>query len=154
MAGELRQNDWTSSTGSIESWPTERIAIVNLVLASPFPSALLLGPDLLMIHNDAFRNVLAPGQKSALGLPCSIGWKEAWPIVGQQMMQVLKSSETTLLENVQLALSTERNRNTSYLTYSFSPFYENDLIAGVYLALRDYGRPTMCQSLLPMEVCR
>jgi PAS domain S-box-containing protein len=137
MAGELRAHDWPPSTGPVENWPTERIAIVNLVLASPFPSALLLGPELLMIHNDAFRSVLEPGRKSALGEPCRRGWSEAWPMVGRQMMQVLESSETTLLENVPLALSPGSDKNTSYLTYSFSPFYENDVVAGVYLALRN-----------------
>ncbi len=143
MAEELKGHDWSASTGPIDGWPTERIALVNLVLASPFPSALLLGHELLMIHNDAFRSVLAPGRRSSLGEPCRLGWAEAWPMVGQQMIQVLETGETTLLENVPLALSPGRDKNVSYLTYSFSPFYENDSIAGVYLALRNTTEAVM-----------
>lgn len=144
MADALRAHDGAlSALEPVEHWPAERTAVVNLVLTSPFPSALLLGADLLLIHNDAFRSLPRKEDDSMLGRPFRQAWAEVWPSVELQMLKVMESSETTLLENVKLPIAKEGDPREFYVTYSFSPYYENDAIAGVYLAMRDTTNAVM-----------
>jgi PAS domain S-box-containing protein len=138
MADRLRAHDVPASAlDPVEYWPAERTAVVNLLLTSPFPSALLLGPELLLIHNDAFSALPGTPEDSVPGMPFRDAWPEVWPSVGCQMLNVMESSETTLLENVRLPVARGGKCGEFYVTCSLSPYYENDAIAGVYLAMRD-----------------
>ncbi len=69
MAERIRNHDWAATTlGPLQHWPDPLKTSLALCLASRFPQAVLWGPDLLTLHNDAFSQIL--GQKpSALGIP-------------------------------------------------------------------------------------
>ena len=55
MSDLIRTMDWsTTSLGSRDSWPQNLRTVVNLILSSSFPMAILWGSDLSFIYNDAY----------------------------------------------------------------------------------------------------
>ena len=72
-----------NGAGSIEEWPDTLKASVNACLNAKIPITVLWGPELRMIYNDRYREVLGPykhpGAMGATGEEC---WREVWDIAG------------------------------------------------------------------------
>ncbi|WP_413740722.1 PAS domain-containing protein [Sphingomonas sp. Sphisp66] len=70
--------NWSdTSLGAIEAWPTELLAHVQIVLASPVPMALLWGSDGILLYNDGYAEVCGPRHPGALGARLLEAWPEA-----------------------------------------------------------------------------
>ncbi len=55
----IRELDWSAtSLGPAESWPQSLRTVIDLILGSSFPMAILWGADLLFICNDAYRVIV------------------------------------------------------------------------------------------------
>lgn len=62
-------HDWAATMlGPVETWPASRRTVVDLVLASPLPSALLVGEDLVAVINPALAALL-PNGAAGFGRP-------------------------------------------------------------------------------------
>jgi signal transduction histidine kinase len=62
--------DWgATSLGPIAAWPAALRTAVQLCLDARFPIALALGPDGLLVYNDALRPALGARHPDALGRP-------------------------------------------------------------------------------------
>lgn len=120
MATAIRQYDWsTTSLGAIEAWPIGLRTIVNLMLESSFPKALVLGRDLVTIHNDAFLTIL--GDKTpALGKSFAEVWSEAWATIGPIADRAF-AGEATFIENFPLQVNRNGSMEQAYFTFCYSP---------------------------------
>lgn len=59
MARAVRAFDWAGTPlGPVAGWPPELKTAVGLLMESAFPGALVWGPELITIYNDAFRPIL------------------------------------------------------------------------------------------------
>lgn len=68
MAERIRNHNWAATPlGALEHWPDALKTTMALCLASRFPQAVLWGPDLITLHNDAFIPIL--GASLGLGYP-------------------------------------------------------------------------------------
>jgi PAS domain S-box-containing protein len=68
MRAACRGLDWGATPlGPSGDWPASLCAAVQLLLAQPSPSLLLWGPELVVIYNDAARDLLGQRQPIALG---------------------------------------------------------------------------------------
>ena len=78
MSRLVRQYDWaTTPLGPAAGWPAELATTVSLVLESRFPAALIWGPGLTTIYNDAFGTILGD-KPEALGRSFEAVWAEVW----------------------------------------------------------------------------
>ncbi|KAF2658347.1 hypothetical protein K491DRAFT_713734 [Lophiostoma macrostomum CBS 122681] len=81
---ELRQHvqyvsrvDWgKTSIGSIDSWSPELTQLVTTVLLDARPTALLLGPEYVIIYNLAYARAIGPKHPRVLGQTVTSGWLE------------------------------------------------------------------------------
>lgn len=74
----VRAHDWAGSPlGPVEGWPPSRRAAVELALAHGLPCAVGLGPDALLIYNDAWARLFA-ARPGALGRPLLADLGAAW----------------------------------------------------------------------------
>ncbi len=74
----IRSMNWSdTSLGAIEAWPTELLAHVQIVMASPVPMALLWGSDGILLYNDGYAEVCGPRHPGALGARLLEAWPEA-----------------------------------------------------------------------------
>ncbi|MGB5956593.1 ATP-binding protein [Pseudomonas sp.] len=125
MAERIRNHDWTStSLGPLEAWPDALKTTVALCLASRFPQAVLWGPNLLTLHNDALAHIL--GQKPlALGVPFREVWQEAWADIGSLANRAL-AGEAVYIEDFPLVINRNGGPERAYFTFCYSPIRGHD----------------------------
>ncbi|MNM32866.1 Blue-light-activated protein [compost metagenome] len=125
MAERIRNHDWAATTlGPLQHWPDPLKTSLALCLASRFPQAVLWGPDLLTLHNDAFSQIL--GQKpSALGIPFRAVWQEAWADIGHMANRAL-AGEAVYIEDFPLTIDRNGGPERAYFTFCYSPIRDHD----------------------------
>ncbi|GLO50231.1 hypothetical protein PPUN110474_16310 [Pseudomonas putida] len=125
MAERIRNHDWATTTlGPLQHWPDPLKTSLALCLASRFPQAVLWGPDLLTLHNDAFSQIL--GQKpSALGIPFRAVWQEAWADIGHMANRAL-AGEAVYIEDFPLTIDRNGGPERAYFTFCYSPIRDHD----------------------------
>src|SRR5687767_13717969 len=96
MGRLLRALDWESSPiGPPARWPQSLRTSVSICLASPLPMAVLWGPELVMLYNDGYRQILGQKHPKALGEPALSVWAEAANILGPALRSVLERGAST-----------------------------------------------------------
>jgi two-component sensor histidine kinase len=123
-AQAIRAFDWSKTAlGPIETWPISLKTIVDAMLSSKFPQAVVWGPDYTTLHNDAFRPILA-GKASAIGRSFADVWSEAWSTLGPIAEQAYAGTPTFIAD---YPLTIERNGQTdvAYFTFCYSPLRDD-----------------------------
>ncbi|WP_248293811.1 SpoIIE family protein phosphatase [Actinoplanes sp. TBRC 11911] len=68
----IARHDWPASPlGPREHWDPAVAGTVDLILASPMPMALTVGPRFILIYNDAYADLIGPPHPAALGRPAT-----------------------------------------------------------------------------------
>ncbi|MHB8815675.1 MAG: ATP-binding protein [Steroidobacteraceae bacterium] len=123
MAEHFSEFDWSkTSIGPVKRWPVTWRNAVDLILASSFPLALALGPELIYIYNDAF---IALGGRdrhpSALGRPVREVWREIWePVLERRFSETLSTGTATGEIELLLPLKRSGYLEETYITFSFA----------------------------------
>lgn len=80
MTERVRAHDWASTPpGPRDRWPAELGCIVDLVLASPIVASVVVGPERVLIYNDAAALLYGDKHPAALGRPVAESWPDIWP---------------------------------------------------------------------------
>src|SRR6478609_3864790 len=76
MRARVNEFDWAATPlGPAKNWSQSLKWSVELILASGFPMSVRWGPDLIMIYNDAYAELLGSKHPHVLGKPL----REVWP---------------------------------------------------------------------------
>ncbi|PQZ86352.1 MULTISPECIES: GAF domain-containing protein [Pseudomonas] len=120
MAERVRQHDWANTPlGPAEHWPDVLKITVALCFASSFPQAIVWGPQLTMLYNDAFIPIL--GDKPyALGRPFSEVWREVWPEIAP-IANAAFEGHATYIENFALLIERGQGPEQAFFTFCYSP---------------------------------
>ncbi len=120
MAERVRQHDWANTPlGPAEHWPDVLKTTVALCFASSFPQAIVWGPQLTMLYNDAFIPIL--GDKPyALGRPFSEVWREVWPEIAP-IANAAFEGHATYIENFALLIERGQGPEQAFFTFCYSP---------------------------------
>lgn len=123
MAERIERFDWSATPlGPIETWPTSLKTAVGLLIHSKFPKAITWGPELVTIHNDAFKPLL--GEKpEALGRSFRDVWHEAWETIGPIAERAYRG-EATFIEDFPLVIDRHGYPEQCYFTFCYSPIYD------------------------------
>lgn len=133
MAAAIRSFDWArTELGSLDSWSPTLLSLVNLLVCSPLPATLSLGPALIFLYNDAAIPTLGPKHPAALGGRYRDVFKEAWSIVREDLEGCLRDGDTPVRENVMIPLMRGGKLLEKYWTYSLLPVYDGGRIVAVY----------------------
>jgi PAS domain S-box-containing protein len=133
IAHLLRNTDWDSSPlGPPEAWPHTLRTVVSLMLNSKFPMFVAWGPELGVLYNDAYIDILGEKHPWALGQPFESVWSEIWadisPIVDKAM-----AGEASYFENLPLTMYRKGYKEETWFTFSYSPVYdETGRVAGMH----------------------
>jgi PAS domain S-box-containing protein len=138
MADRIRGHNWAAtSLGPIEEWSETLIAIVNLMLHSPFPTILSWGPEMVFLYNDAGIPTLRGKHPDALGALYHDVFREAWDLVSADLEACFYRGQTAVRDNMFIPILLNGVIEDHYWSYSLIPVYENGRIAGVYDAYRN-----------------
>ena len=76
MAARMRALDWSKTVlGPVEDWPQSLRTSVSTCLDCAFPIVLWWGPELAILYNDEYAQIMGPSKHpSALGQPGAKVW--------------------------------------------------------------------------------
>ena len=132
MGALMRSIDWRKTPlGAVASWPPVLQSSVSLMLNSLFPTAILWGPDLYILYNDAYRPVLGSKHPQSLGRPCRECWSEIWDVVGPLLRQPLQGGAAVWLDSFLLEMNRHGYLEETYFVASYSPIRDGAQVGGV-----------------------
>ena len=135
IASLIRTHDWSHSPlGHPDTWPQVLRTVTSLIMNSKFPMFLAWGPQLALLYNDAYVDMLANKHPASLGRPFQEVWSEIWddivPIVEQAM-----AGQASFHENLPLIMTRKGYQESTWFTFSYSSVYdEHGNVAGMYCA--------------------
>jgi PAS domain S-box-containing protein len=106
---------------------------VSLCLRSRFQLAIYWGPQLILLYNDAERDVLGAMHPRVLGRPAAEVLADMWDVVGPMLHGVLATGEATWSVDQALRLNRHGFVEEAFFTYSYSPILEGGGVGGVLL---------------------
>jgi two-component sensor histidine kinase len=131
MARLVREFDWAATPlGPQAAWPAELKTAVNFILQSRFPKAVVWGPGLVTIYNDAFRPILGD-KPEALGRSFADVWAEVWDEIGPIAERAF-AGEATFIEDFPLVIDRTGRPEQAWFTFCYSPLHMADgAVAGM-----------------------
>ncbi len=137
MATLIREKDWASTPlGARDLWSVELRTVVNLVLNSHFPKAILWGKDLIFLYNDAYTKIAGNKHPQALGVSTREVGPEAWCINEPIFESVMDGGKSIFLENQPFRILRNNNLEETYFTLNYGPIYLDDgSIGGILVTL-------------------
>ncbi|WP_432514245.1 SpoIIE family protein phosphatase [Kineococcus sp. SYSU DK001] len=135
-AEELRRAyeavDWAATPlGDPASWPQALRRALELALETRFPVFIGWGPDLTMVYNQAYADIIDDKHPSALGRPTREVWAETWDELGPLFASAL-AGDAVWFEDLPVTMNRSGFFEETYFTFSYSPVRGDDgRIAGV-----------------------
>ncbi len=81
-----RAKDWARRRWATRrSWPQSLRTAVSICLNSRMPVLVWWGPELMMLYNDAYRQILGAKHPRALGQRGRECWPEIWHVIGPML---------------------------------------------------------------------
>jgi hypothetical protein len=131
----MRAKDWTNtSLGPVEHWPRSLRTSVSTCLQCAFPILVWWGPQLAMLYNDEYAQVIGPEKHpAALGAPGAEVWPEIWHIIGPMLSGVLTRGEATRSRDLLLNVARHGYPEEAYFSFSYSPIHDDTgAVGGVF----------------------
>ncbi|MBF4160683.1 PP2C family protein-serine/threonine phosphatase [Nocardioides acrostichi] len=122
-AGTYPLVEWERTPlGRPDTWPAELTAALDLVLSTRFVAALIWGEEHTVLYNQAFAQLLEPGQgQVALGNPGPEILGEAWGVIRPAVEEALTTCEGTWTEDEHIRLRRSEIIENCWFTFSCSP---------------------------------
>lgn len=137
MGDRIRSMDWSATPlGARETWPQSLRSVVNVIMASGFPMAILWGSELVFIYNDGYRVIAGDRHPGAMGRSTREVWPEAWEFNKPIFEKVMMRGETVHLDDQLFPVYRNGHIEDAHFTLSCSPIRtETSLIAGTLVVL-------------------
>jgi len=118
-------HDWAATPlGPRENWPVPLQTAAGIALRSNIPMLIGWGPDLTIIHNDSYGEILGD-RRPALGRPLREIWADIWEIVGPSSARVM-AGETVFMESAPRPLKRQGKEETAWITSAYHPILDED----------------------------
>jgi PAS domain S-box-containing protein len=112
--------------GPPEGWPTALRTIVRTALATPIPIAIWAGPELTLLHNDAYLPILGEKASWAMGRPGHEVWAEVWDTLGPELERVVTTGVAARYQDRPFLLRRSGRAETAYFTFTVAPVVADD----------------------------
>jgi signal transduction histidine kinase/CheY-like chemotaxis protein len=132
----MRAHDWSlSPLGPPESWPQSLRSIVGMLLNSKFPMFIAWGPELGLLYNDAYAEIMGDKHPAALGCRFQDVWAEVWSDVQPSIKQAMQG-QASYHANLPLTMNRKGYNEQTWFTFSYSPVRdESGQVAGMFCAV-------------------
>ena len=122
MGARMRAHDWsTSPLGSPSTWPQSLRSMISALLNSPMLGALLWGPNLIFLYNDAYIPSLADRHHTALGRPVAEVWGSAWEQVSPLFLRALATGDGFVQQTVEIPMARRGKAELTYWDFTATP---------------------------------
>jgi serine phosphatase RsbU (regulator of sigma subunit)/anti-sigma regulatory factor (Ser/Thr protein kinase) len=135
--------DWAATPlGPVDQWPARLTAAWDLVVDSVVPMALLCGPQLLLLYNDAFADLLGHRHPKSFARPAREVLGRVWsdPLVGRPFEATMHWGTSFLQEAAEIDVQPLSDRDEEHLATfvrAGSPVRDEDgrVLAVLHLAV-------------------
>ncbi|ROS75306.1 SpoIIE family protein phosphatase [Cellulomonas sp. PhB143] len=126
--GLARAVDWAATPlGDPSGWPAGLRSAVELCFATRFPVMLVWGPELTMVYNDGYREMLGTHKRDlAMGVPVAEVWAEIWDGIGPLFDQVLTTGEPVWCVDEPLVMQRSGYVEDTWFTFGYSALRDAD----------------------------
>ncbi|MFV3289906.1 ATP-binding protein [Pseudomonas sp. NY11955] len=122
MGERIAQFDWgRTSLGPLPRWPASLRIAVDMMHLSPFPCAVVWGPDLCVVHNDGYRALRA--MPDALGTAFDALWSDVWSAVGPWVFKVLEGG-SSFVEDPPLHIARGKGAEPLWCAFGYAPLHD------------------------------
>lgn len=123
MGERIARFDWgRTSLGPLPRWPASLRIAVDMMHLSPFPCAVVWGPDLSVVHNGAYR-ALRPVAPDALGQPFDTLWRDVWPAMGPWVFKALEG-RSNFVEDPPLRITCGEGAEPLWCAFGYAPLHD------------------------------
>lgn len=125
MAKRIYEHDWSkTSLGPIETWDTSLKVAVGIILRSPFPKFIAVGPEFILIYNDAYIPVTgSANHPHALGSRYQDVRAEVWHEV-KALFNKVEHGQSHYSQDQKFLLDRNGRTEEAYFTFSLSPLID------------------------------
>ncbi|CAN7306264.1 PAS domain-containing protein [Phenylobacterium sp. LjRoot219] len=143
----MRAHDWSrSALGPPETWPSSLRSIVSLLLGSKFPMFVAWGPELRLLYNDDYTEILGDKHPMALGARFQDVWSETWSEI-EPLTARARKGETIYDEDLPLVVMRYGAEQLTWFTFSYSPIEgEAGAVAGMFCTVVETTRRVRAES--------
>jgi len=122
MGERIAHFDWRgTSPGPLPHWQASLRIAVDMMLLSPFPSAVVWGPNMTVIHNDAYVTLLDDLEHGhALGKGFDTLWERAWHDVGPWVFKAFEG-RSNFVEEQPLWIECAKTGVKAWYAFSYTP---------------------------------
>ncbi|QRR02449.1 PAS domain-containing protein [Dyadobacter sandarakinus] len=122
MSEFARRYHWQDSPlGVPDRWPQSLRTLVQMILNSPLPMAVLWGTELITLYNDTFHELFGARRPHAFGQPAAMLAEGIWPEVVPPARTVAADGRAVTLRNQPLDFYKIDHTSSSFWDYSLSP---------------------------------
>ena len=134
MGALMRAYNWAASAlGSIEEWPQSLKAALGICLGAPTPIGIYWGEQLLLLYNDAFRQLIGDKHPRSLGAPAREVFPEIWDTVGPVFANVFATGNAAGSQGELLPLMVDGRLEDRWFDFTFNPIRGQDgRIEGIF----------------------
>ncbi|MDB5841558.1 MAG: hypothetical protein JWQ23_3510 [Herminiimonas sp.] len=129
----MRQHDWRNSPlGSPHAWPSTLRTLVPVILNARLPLCVAWGPQLCLLYNDAYAQILGCGHPGVLGRPLS---EIGGDILAASVPHIERAllGEGTCTDILPLTITRNEQQEHSWFSFFYSPLRdEAGAICGVF----------------------
>lgn len=127
----FNDHDWTTNTlGPIPDWPDSLKGAVRLVIVASTPMVMMVGPQGILIYNDAYARFAGQRHPAIFGIPAV----EAWPEIAEFNISNIErglNGESWLLRDQELVLNRHGQLESAWMDLHYSPIVgDNGLSMG------------------------
>ncbi|WP_029433840.1 SpoIIE family protein phosphatase [Blastococcus sp. URHD0036] len=117
--------DWAGTAlGPLESWPPALLSAVSTCLTSRFPMLVMAGPELVMVYNDGYAEMLGDRHPGAMGARMDEVWADVWADIGPMLDTVRDERTPTYAQDLHLVMGRKGFAEETYFTFSYSPLLD------------------------------
>lgn len=158
-----RALDWSATPlGRVDDWPQSLKTAIDVCLGSRFATALLWGPERVLIHNDAHIPVLGARYPGAMGQPASAALPDTWPTLEPIIARTLAAAEATAASHgapglIDLTVTLDRGGapRPGHLTVSFAAVHdESGRAMGVMVEAVDMTERVLAEQAKARDAAR
>ena len=155
MGSLMRTHRWSASPlGPPDQWPQPLRAATALLLGSKFPMFVAWGPELGLLYNDAYAEILGAKHPSALGAPFHDVWSEIWGDISG-LIDAALAGEASFRKDLPLVMNRRGFDEQTWFTFSYSPMRdEAGQVAGLFCACQETTDRVLAERRLAEETER
>lgn len=118
--------DWAANPlGPIPNWPESLKGAVRVMMAASTPMVMLVGPDGVLVYNDAYASFAGGRHPAIFGQPALEAWPEIADFNRDKIARGL-AGESLILRDQELALNRRGQLESGWMDLHYSPILNDD----------------------------